>query len=95
MRYLEEAEAYESSANPFIAYNLALSYAENNEVEKALAKVSALATAEPFFSPLWPLRVLLSYAVEGYDGCVKVLEEAKEVLGDTAELKCVRRCGVK
>lgn len=89
MQYLEEAEAYEPDTNPLIEYNLALSYAESNEAEKALAKVDALAEAEPFFSPLWPLRVLLSYAVEGYDGCVRVLEEAKEVLGDTTELKCV------
>ena len=89
MRYLEEAEAYEVGANPLIEYNLALSYAESNEAEKALAKVEALAAAEPFFSPLWPLRALLSYAVEGYDGCVRVLEEAKAVLGDTAELKWV------
>ena len=49
--------------------------------------MDALAAAEPFFSPLWPLRALLSYAVEGYDGCVRVLEEAKAVLGDTAELQ--------
>ena len=82
MRYLEEAEAYEVGANPLVEYNLALSYAESNEAEKALAKVDALAAAEPFFSPLWPLR-----AVEGYDGCVRVLEEAKAVLGDTAELQ--------
>ena len=79
LHYLEEAEAYEVGANPLVEYNLALSYAESNEAEKALAKVDALAAAEPFFSPLWPLRALLSYAVEGYDGCVRVLEEAKAV----------------
>lgn len=95
MRYLEEAEAYEVGANPLVEYNLALSYAESNEAEKALAKVDALAAAEPFFSPLWPLRALLSYAVEGYDGCVRVLEEAKAVLGDTAELKWVCEGGVR
>lgn len=95
MRYLEEAEAYEVGANPLVEYNLALSYAESNEAEKALAKVDALAAAEPFFSPLWPLRALLSYAVEGYDGCVRVLEEAKAVLGDTAELQWVCEGGVR
>ena len=95
MRYLEEAEAYEVGANPLVEYNLALSYAESNEAEKALAKVDALAAAEPFFSPLWPLRTLLSYAVEGYDGCVRVLEEAKAVLGDTAELQWVCEGGVR
>ena len=82
-------------ANPLVEYNLALSYAESNEAEKALAKVDALAAAEPFFSPLWPLRALLSYAVEGYDGCVRVLEEAKAVLGDTAELQWVCEGGVR
>ena len=95
VRYLEEAEAYEVGANPLVEYNLALSYAESNEAEKALAKVDALAAAEPFFSPLWPLRALLSYAVEGYDGCVRVLEEAKAVLGDTAELQWVCEGGVR
>lgn len=84
---MEEAEAYDSSSSPFIKYNLSLAYAEANESWRAYEKLNALARRNPFFGPLWLLRVLLCYEVEGHDACVRMLEEAERTMGRSEELR--------
>ena len=91
---MEEAEAYESSS-PFIEYNLALAYAEANEPRRAYEKLNGLAGKHPFFAPLWSLRVLLCYEVEGHDACVRMLEEAERTMGRSEELRWERRRRVR
>ena len=84
---MEEAEAYDSSSSPFIEYNLALVYAEANEPWKAYEKLNVLARRNPFFGPLWSLRVLLCYEVEGHAACGRMLEEAERTMGRSEELR--------
>ena len=75
--------------NQFIEYNLSLAYAEQGLNCKAMEGLQTLLQRNPFFEPAWHLLIILSYNQSEYHVTKGLVQQAREVIGDSVGLKYV------
>ena len=87
MEYLLKAKSYAVVPNQFIEYNIALAYAEQGLDGEAIRGLQDLLRRNPFFEPAWHLLIILSYNPSEYHVVKGLVQQAREVIGDSLSLK--------
>lgn len=72
---------------PLVKYNIALTLAECGDVNKAFEELTELKQQNPFFTGLWPLQVLMTYQLLGYDAACKAIQEAIKQCGNLLQFE--------
>ena len=86
IHYFSEANSYSSTFNPILTYNLALTYAELGEIQKAFDYVEEIFEKNPLFPALWPLRSILSYQLTDHSTTLQIIKKAQELYPDDFSL---------
>ena len=68
-------------------YNIALTLAECGDFSKAFEELAELKQQNPFFADFWPLQVLMTYQLLGYDAACKEIQEAIKRCGDLLQFE--------
>lgn len=83
LRYLQWID----KPNPYVRYNIALILAEQGNFQKAMEQLLSLEQQNPYFTESWPLRLILTYQLQGYDASCTVLKWARAICGDSLSLQ--------
>lgn len=83
LRYLQ----WIRNPNPYVRYNIALILAEQGNFQKAMEQLLQLEEQNPYFMESLPLRLILTYQLQGYDASFAVLSHAIAISGDSLDLQ--------
>ena len=83
LRYLQ----WVRNPNPYVQYNIALILAEQGNFQKAMEQLLQIEEQNPYFAELWPLRLILTYQLQGYDASCTALSRARAICGDSLGLQ--------